>query len=125
MPGQHTERAFETAIEHHLTTMGGYRTGDRDTFDQERGLFPNDVIAFIQKTQPKEWEYLEALQKDKAEQEHTHVRTQRKPCKMGRLVGRIQESVDLLCEYRTALISAAAMRKIVVRGEVKPMEVSS
>ena len=68
MPGQHTEKAFETAIEYHLTKMGGYEKGDRDAFDQERGLFPRDVIDFIQKTQPKEWGYLEGLQRDKAEQ---------------------------------------------------------
>ncbi len=68
MPGQHTEEAFETAIEHHLTTFGGYEKGDRDTFDTERGLFINEVIAFIQKTQPKEWEYLKNIQKDKAKE---------------------------------------------------------
>lgn len=67
MPGHHTEKAFETAIEQHLTSAGGYEKGDRETFDSERGLFPADVIAYIQKTQPKEWEYLANLQKDKAE----------------------------------------------------------
>ena len=30
MPGQHTERAFETAIEHHLTTAGGYEDLQND-----------------------------------------------------------------------------------------------
>ncbi len=68
MPGQHTEYAFETAIEHHLTTTGGYVKGDRETFDPARALFPAEVIAFIQATQPKEWEYLARLQKDKAEE---------------------------------------------------------
>lgn len=68
MPGQHTEQAFETAIEHHLTTAGGYEKGDRDAFDRERCLFPKDVLAFITATQPAEWEYLENLQKDKAEE---------------------------------------------------------
>jgi len=67
MPGHHTEEAFETAIEQRLTSVGGYEKGDRETFDSERGLFPADVIAYIQKTQPKEWEYLLNLQKDKAE----------------------------------------------------------
>lgn len=67
MSKNYTEAAFETAIEHHLTTAGGYDKGDRDTFDTERGLFINDVIAFIQKTQPKEWEYLNSIQKDKTE----------------------------------------------------------
>jgi len=67
MPGQHTEYAFETAIEHHLTTAGGYEKGDRDAFDPARALFPAEVIAFVRITQPKEWEYLSNLQKEKAE----------------------------------------------------------
>ncbi|MCL4558612.1 MAG: type I restriction endonuclease [Deltaproteobacteria bacterium] len=68
MPDQHTERAFETAIEYHLTTSGGYIKGDPETFDPERGIFPRDVIAFIKKTQPKEWEYLSNLQKEKTKE---------------------------------------------------------
>jgi len=68
MPGQHTEYAFETAIEHHLTTAGGYEKGDRDGFDTERGLFVGDVLTFIRETQLKEWEYLANIQKDKAEE---------------------------------------------------------
>lgn len=68
MPGNHTEYAFETAIEHHLTTAGGYVTGDRDGFDQYRTIFPADVLAFIKETQPEEWAYLENIQKDKAEE---------------------------------------------------------
>ncbi|MGI9250583.1 MAG: type I restriction endonuclease subunit R [Pseudohongiellaceae bacterium] len=67
MPGQHTERAFEEAIEHHLTTAGGYRLGHSEAFDLERGLFADDVLAFIRKTQPTEWEYLEGIQKGEAE----------------------------------------------------------
>lgn len=68
MPGQHTELAFETAIEHHLISAGGYEKGDRDTFDPQRGLFPKDVIAFIRETQPMEWEYLANFQKEEAEE---------------------------------------------------------
>ena len=66
MPGRHTEHAFETAIEHSLTTAGGYRKGDRHAFDLERGIFAQDVLAFIKKSQPKEWEYLAGIQKDRA-----------------------------------------------------------
>jgi len=62
-----TEKAFEAAIEHSLTTSGGYEKGDRDTFDRERGLDPGVFLAFVQETQPDEWQYLEDLQKDKAE----------------------------------------------------------
>ena len=66
MPGKHTEYAFETAIEDYLVTKGGYVKGDPEQFDRERGLFPRDALAFIRNTQPKEWAYLEKLQKDKA-----------------------------------------------------------
>jgi len=68
MPGQHTEKAFETAIEAHLVSAGGYELGDRNTFDLNRGVFPQDFLAFIKETQPKEWEYLANLQKGKAEE---------------------------------------------------------
>ena len=67
MPGRHTEAAFESAIEEHLVSLGGYTRGDREAFDRERGVDPKVFIAFIQETQPKEWEYLRNLQKDKAE----------------------------------------------------------
>jgi len=68
MAVDHKEKAFEAAIEDHLTTAGGYVKGDRDAFDQERGLFPADVVAFVKKTQPDEWAYLEGIQKAKAEE---------------------------------------------------------
>ena len=67
MPGQHKELAFESAIESHLLTKAGYTKGNKDSFDSERGLDPTVLLAFIQETQPKGWEYLKALQKDKAE----------------------------------------------------------
>jgi type I restriction enzyme R subunit len=65
---QTNENAFETAIENHLTSAGGYEKGDREAFDLQLGLFPPSVIAFIQRTQPKEWEYLANLQKERAEE---------------------------------------------------------
>ena len=68
MPGRHTEEAFETAIEHYLTTAGGYIKGDSDGFDLHRAIFPADVLAFVKATQPDEWEYLEGIQKAKAEE---------------------------------------------------------
>jgi len=67
MPGQHTETAFESAIEEHLLTKAGYIKGDREAFDPLRGLDPKVLLEFIQETQPKEWAYLKNLQKDKAE----------------------------------------------------------
>ncbi|NLX25189.1 MAG: hypothetical protein GXY61_04400 [Lentisphaerae bacterium] len=41
----YTERAFEAAIEHYLTTTGGYVKGDRETFDPARALFSAEVIV--------------------------------------------------------------------------------
>ncbi|MBW2631893.1 MAG: type I restriction endonuclease subunit R [Deltaproteobacteria bacterium] len=68
MPGQHTETAFESAIENHLLTEAGYEKGNKDTFDPARGFDPTVILEFIQETQPKEWAYLKNLQKDKAEE---------------------------------------------------------
>ena len=67
MPAQHTEKAFETAIELHLTKSGGYARGDNGAYDAKRALFPADVLAFIKKTQPAEWKQLADQQKDGAE----------------------------------------------------------
>lgn len=66
MPGQHTEIRFEEAIEEHLL-KSGYHRADRDDFDAERGFDPKAVLSFIKRTQSKEWQYLEHLQKTKTE----------------------------------------------------------
>src|SRR5205814_6290420 len=55
-----SEAAFETVIEAHLLT-NGYIAMKRDSFDRERAIFPEPVLAFIRTTQPKEWARLEAL----------------------------------------------------------------
>jgi type I restriction enzyme R subunit len=68
MSGYYTEQAFETAIEHHLLTAGGYAKGDRDAFDLQRAIFPAELLAFVQASQPAEWAYLAGLQKEKAEE---------------------------------------------------------
>ena len=67
MPGRHTEAAFESAIEEYLVSSGGYARGDRDAFDPERCIDAGTFLAFVRETQPKEWEYLKNLQKEKAE----------------------------------------------------------
>jgi len=66
MKDRYAESAFEAAIESHLLRYGGYTRGDPDAFDRVRGLDPGVFLAFVQATQPNEWAYLEALQKDKA-----------------------------------------------------------
>ncbi len=62
MPGTHTEAAFESALEDRLLSTGGYVRGDRAAYDAQRALFPDDVIGFIETTQPDEWVYLQNLQ---------------------------------------------------------------
>ena len=54
------EAAFETAIESVLL-CDGYARVDAKGFDRERAIFPAEVVAFIQATQTKLWEKLEAL----------------------------------------------------------------
>ncbi len=68
MPSQHTERAFEAAIEDFLVEKGGYDQAGPEDFDQSRGIFHRIFLDFVRETQPKEWEYLKNLQKDKAEE---------------------------------------------------------
>jgi len=61
-PARHSEAAFETVIEQHLLGHGYAQTVG--TFDPSRAIFPDEAIAFIRETQPKEWAKLEALHGD-------------------------------------------------------------
>src|SRR5258708_26141838 len=61
MPGQTTERAFETYVEEILLTRGGWKRGDLAEWDKERALFPPQVFAFLRETQPKLWAEMEGL----------------------------------------------------------------
>lgn len=58
---QTTERAFETYVEEILATTGNWKPGDITAWDKERAIFPAQIIAFIQDTQPKLWEQMRAL----------------------------------------------------------------
>ena len=58
MPGKHTEQAFESAIENHLLTKGGYIKGNPDTYDPTRAFDPTVLLNFIKETQPEKWEYI-------------------------------------------------------------------
>ena len=64
MSQRHSEAAFETVIETYLLA-NGYVTVNRDSFDRERAIFPETVLAFIRATQLKEWARLEALHREK------------------------------------------------------------
>lgn len=66
MTANHREIAFESAIEQRLLTAGGYAKGDAAGFDAARALFPDEVLAFVQATQPKEWAALTQLLGDGA-----------------------------------------------------------
>jgi len=58
MTPRYTERDFEDHIEEHLLDSG-YQSGDPAAYDKELCLIPEEVIAFIQATQPKEYERLQ------------------------------------------------------------------
>ena len=51
----HREKKLEEAIEHYLTTFGGYKQGNAKAYDKEQALELKTLIGFIQDTQPKEW----------------------------------------------------------------------
>ena len=57
---QTTERAFETYVEEILLTRGDWKPGSVAEWDKERALFPAQVFAFIQDTQPKPWAEMKA-----------------------------------------------------------------
>jgi type I restriction enzyme, R subunit len=62
----HKEIDFENDIEQALVTKGGYFKGDPAAYDPQTALFPAEVVAFVQKTQPKVWERLIKLDVAKA-----------------------------------------------------------
>src|SRR5688500_1675710 len=65
---KHTEVRLEEAIVDHLTTQGGYIFVDyrdgaaKDRYDKTRALDPALVLGFIEKTKPKLWQSLNAIQ---------------------------------------------------------------
>jgi type I restriction enzyme R subunit len=56
----HREIAFESAVEHALTTSGGYEKGDPALFDRARALHPHLVLGFVQTTQAPKWDAIAA-----------------------------------------------------------------
>ena len=55
----HKEIAFEDDICGHLAAHGWlYDPADAAAYDRKRALFPTDVLAWVQATQPKAWEAL-------------------------------------------------------------------
>ena len=55
----HKEINFETEICDHLASHGWlYTAGDATAYDRSRALFPADVLAWVQSTQPDAWKVL-------------------------------------------------------------------
>ena len=55
----HKEINFEIEICEHLAANGWlYAEGDAAKYDRARALFPEDVLAWVQATQPKAWDAL-------------------------------------------------------------------
>ncbi|RKH54434.1 type I restriction endonuclease subunit R [Corallococcus sp. AB050B] len=55
----HKEISFESEICAHLAAHGWLHAGsDAADYDRQRALFPADVLAWVQATQPKAWETL-------------------------------------------------------------------
>jgi type I restriction enzyme R subunit len=55
----HKEINFEVEICEHLAAHGWlYAEGDNAKYDRARALFPDDVLAWVQATQPKAWDAL-------------------------------------------------------------------
>lgn len=62
----HTEIRFEEIIEQHLLEHGGYEKRTRNQYDPEQALFPEDIIAFIEKTQATRWQAIKDLHGEKS-----------------------------------------------------------
>ena len=62
----HREINFETEICDHLAAHGWiYAAGDDKLYDRARALFPPDLVAWVQATQPDEWAKLKTIHGDK------------------------------------------------------------
>ena len=58
MAAIHTEARFEEAIERDLLASGGYTKGDPAAFDRALALFPSELFAFVEASQPELWALL-------------------------------------------------------------------
>lgn len=56
-----TEQTFEAAIVQALTEEGGYTQGDASTYDHALGCFPDEILAFLQASQPQKWQKLSGI----------------------------------------------------------------
>lgn len=56
-----TENTFEMAIVDSLINYGGYAQGISQQYFPKLGMFKYEIISFLEETQPKSWERLEAI----------------------------------------------------------------
>ena len=57
-----TEAALEATIESHLLTPeAGYHRGDPTSFDTTLALIPTELLAALERTQPKTWSHLQSI----------------------------------------------------------------
>ncbi|MGO9443338.1 MAG: type I restriction endonuclease, partial [Thiobacillaceae bacterium] len=68
----HTERVFEDELCDHMADVNGWtiRThlNDATTYNRELALYPDDLLAFVQATQAKEWAKFKKWHNGQAEQ---------------------------------------------------------
>lgn len=76
----HLEISFEDEVCDHLGASGWlHAKGDAAAYDRKRALFPVDLVAWVQETQPKAWEALSSIHGPAAE---------------GILLDRVRKSLD-------------------------------
>lgn len=68
-----SEHRFEDEIEYSLTHIGKsefdvYEPRDPRGYDRVLGLYPSDLLDFVQETQPQQWERLERIHGEKADE---------------------------------------------------------
>ena len=59
-----TEYAFETQVESALLGAGGWQSATNAEWDVKRALFPAQVCAFLEETQPTRWAQMRTLHGD-------------------------------------------------------------
>ena len=60
------EANFEQAIAQELVAAGGYAQGDPAGYNAELALFPQEILDFVQRSQPKFWSWFSRLNQDKS-----------------------------------------------------------
>lgn len=68
---KHTEARFEDAVTQGFLDAG-YMPGTASTFDRDRAVFPDDVIAYIADSQPKKWQAMATALADAARSHLLH-----------------------------------------------------